>query len=322
MNINTNFQPETLINISSKIAFSNNLQKDKLPEILQKQIDKIKNCCLNEFGLPVQEAVGNCHFHCFEKFIQTKYNLLEDVCNMAVKYGNLESLKFWIEKDFKVSKYCIHSSILLEKFDIIVWLAQNYLKLFKEQEKEIFSIAAYNGNFKILKWLNKNKFNFDEKSCSQALCNKNFGVLKWLRQKNCPWDENTSNNAILCCNLKIVKWLWKNNCPFSKNSCWFTFGGNKDYVDCLKFLWEKGFEINEYHFEEVIKNEKLKCLEFLISKNCFHNNNCLILFFDLFLRKQNEIENNFFFMKNFYIQHKIINKNKFCDFCNLNDQTE
>jgi hypothetical protein len=315
------YQPESLIYISSKIAFSNNLKKNKFPKILQQHINKIKNCCLNKFGLPIQEAVGNCHFHCFEKFIKNNYNFIEDICTMAVKYGDLETLKFWIEKDFKVSKYCIQSSFLLEKFDIIIWLSKNYSKLFKEQEKEIFSIVAYNGNFKILKWLYQNKFNFDEKACSQALCNKQFNVLKWLRYKNCPWDEKTSNNAILCCNLKTVKWLWENKCPFSENCCWFTFGGNRDNINCLKFLYEKGFNINKYHFEEIVKNEKLKCLEFVISKNCFHDNYCLILIFDLFLKKKNIIETKFSLIKNFYIQHKdLILNNKICDFCELSDE--
>src|SRR5271163_1938115 len=52
-------------------------------------------------------------------------------------------------------------------------------------------LIALAGNFKLLKWVRKNKCEWNYWTCAHAASNGHFDILKWARLNGCPWNSIT-----------------------------------------------------------------------------------------------------------------------------------
>jgi hypothetical protein len=49
--------------------------------------------------------------------------------------------------------------------------------------------AAKSGNLKMVQWLRKTGYPWDETTCEAAAIKGNLEMLKWLQNAGCPWDK-------------------------------------------------------------------------------------------------------------------------------------
>ena len=113
---------------------------------------------------------------------------MENICDIAAKCGNLESLKWALSQNppYKLSKLTP-------------------------------AIAAGNNNLHIIKWLRSQDppCPWDSKICSFAALNGYLHIIQWARSQNppCPWNENTCEYAAENGHLNIIQWVRSQDPP-------------------------------------------------------------------------------------------------------------
>ena len=128
-------------------------------------------------------------------------------CNLWVKYGHLDCLK---------------------------WARENGCPW----DRSTCECAALHGHLDCLKWLRKNKCPSDAWTCAYAALNGHLKCLKWLRTDGCPWDKQTCSYAVANGHLDCLRWAHKNGCPWGRLTCAEARFGRS--LDCVKYARDNG----------------------------------------------------------------------------------
>ena len=79
--------------------------------------------------------------------------------------------------------------------------------------------VARGGNLKVLQWVRKNGYPWDEQTCSAAALGGHLEVLQWARDNGCPWNEDTCDAAARGGHLEVLQWAHGNGCPWDERIC-------------------------------------------------------------------------------------------------------
>nr|WIL04759.1 ankyrin repeat-containing protein [Cedratvirus duvanny] len=85
--------------------------------------------------------------------------------------------------------------------------------------KNVCTIAAKNGQLKVLQWARANGYSWNEDTCVYAAKEGHLEILQWLRANGCPWDEYTCAYTAENGHLKVLQWARANGCPWDENTC-------------------------------------------------------------------------------------------------------
>ena len=203
--------------------------------------------------------------------INSDYDLV-DLINYSTKSGNLEAIKYVVEKDkyvveedrrFKGFKDRLVSSVILPKaayyghLEIVKYLVENGADINAKDNNGWTSLihAAYNGHLEVVKYLVENKadinaigkyFGFDGlTSLMFASMNGHLEVVKYLVENGA--NINDRNEALMGASisghLEVVKYLVENGADIN----------TKDYVGITPLIYASmfgNFELVEYLIEK------------------------------------------------------------------------
>ncbi len=116
------------------------------------------------------------------------YLVDEDTCFYGCDQGNLDIVKFGLEKKCKWGGNCSQ-------------------------------FAAMKGHFNILQYVYENNLYWNERTSAAAASRADFDMVKWLNEHGCPWNRYSYFEAITNNDLVIVKYLCENGCPFDTSIC-------------------------------------------------------------------------------------------------------
>ncbi len=235
---------EYILKITDKRQFTqtckqyNNITKGIIENI--RIPNKIGNYILNCYGYGVEKFTYELFHDSYinlmpMKYINSKNRVIIDVltmngnmnllqlavdkgCNcylseyhseMAIKFGHLDVLKFFIK----------HGSIWITQFsitaathgqlDIIIWARKNNFPLYPNH---MYNVAVNHGHLDILKWL-ANNCGTDINSCYHAILHNHLDILIWMKSMGCPLNKGYYKLAKEKGYNDIVLWLENNGCP-------------------------------------------------------------------------------------------------------------
>jgi len=78
-------------------------------------------------------------------------------------------------------------------FDLIEYLAKN--KSLDKSNCDMCALAGKYGHLKMLKYLRKSGFSWDDRTCNFSEQNGHYECFKYAYEKGCPWGRITKNVA-------------------------------------------------------------------------------------------------------------------------------
>lgn len=114
------------------------------------------------------------------------------IASILNKADDLES---FYEKDASVTRLFVrHISLaaFYENHDVFNFVAKKFPSVAKSAD--VCHLAMASGNEDVVKFLIKNRYSMDERTCSAAAMHGNIGMLRWLRGESdwvCPWGRST-----------------------------------------------------------------------------------------------------------------------------------
>jgi ankyrin repeat protein len=198
-------------------------------DILQYYLDIYKSHYQTRNGIiPIcNEAITNNHFNCVKYLFENGASCdIFSVINV-IKNDRLEIFKY-LFKSIKINAHdsnlyktihyhtaissnaikCIkymhkkklHCAVKPDDLDIMI--KNNYFDLIeylattKSLDKsncDICALAGKYGHLKMLKYLRKNGFSWDDRTCNFSEQNRHYECFKYAYEKGCPWGRTTKN---------------------------------------------------------------------------------------------------------------------------------
>lgn len=168
-----------------------------------------------------------------ENSIFSRANLCnkKNLCTKTVEYGNVDFLKFVVEKGFPFDENTTATAVKKGYFNILIYLIEKGCSY----DKRICSFAAAEGNLNILRWACENGYPLDKSVCKYAAKNGHLECLVLARQYNCPWDSFVCDNASSGGHLNILRWAVENNCDFVPESC-LKEAKTNNHIDIVSYI--------------------------------------------------------------------------------------
>ena len=136
----------------------------------------------------------------------------EIFCEAAVRNGDLETLKWAVEKGYPWDKDTLAlDAAHFGHLEILQWAITQGCPLVME----ICAVAAGGGHLEVLKWAREQGCPGNDAICSFAAGEGRLEVLKWARAQNppCPWDHWTYDMAKDSGRPEVLQWVIDNGCP-------------------------------------------------------------------------------------------------------------
>ena len=108
------------------------------------------------------------------------FGKLEDICNLAIKYGQLDCLMYLREQGCKM-------------------------------EETSCDIAARYGQLKILQYLREEGFEWSADTCKAAVARGQLECLKYLHEEGCPWNSSALYLARQTKRTKCIRYMLEND---------------------------------------------------------------------------------------------------------------
>jgi len=106
------------------------------------------------------------------------------------------------------------------------------------------NLAAKEGYFEIVKWLNQNKYKFNEYTLADAAFSKKLLLVQYLYEHKCEQNRHTVTGAIIGGNLDVLKYLVNNNCEMPSHNKLARISGSAGSIDVVEFVVNKCFGDN------------------------------------------------------------------------------
>lgn len=138
---------------------------------------------------------------------------MDNKCIIAVKNGDLESLKYAHEHGCS-------------------W------------DYQTCEVAAENGYLKCLKYAHEHGCPWDLRICNIAAKNGELECLKYAYEHGCPWNEYTCEFAAMYGQLECLKYAVENGCPWDDETG--EIAEDNGHLECLRYLHKQGFMKEEF----------------------------------------------------------------------------
>jgi len=149
----------------------------------------------------------------------------------------------------------IHMSTISEgHIDQFRWLMpENEIQFIKDHHYG--DTAAVSGQLDILRYLGKNKYNFNKWICNHAAISGKIEVMKYLRENGSFWYKGACENAAGNGHLEVLKYLHENGCEWDGYACVKAAEGG--HLETLKYLHENRCQWNEYTLSRAVLGGRL-----------------------------------------------------------------
>ena len=199
----------------------------------------------------------------------------DNMVKIAVVNGDLNSLKFLHENNFKINNSVCEFIANTNNLELLKWIHQKNFRI----HPNTCAIAALNNNLEMIQYAHENKCSWDTNTCANAALKNNIEILRYAHTNGCPWDAKTCAFAAQQNNFEILQYAHENGCPWDADTCSnAAFNGN---LQILKYAFENGCPWNsKTTYNAKIKNN-LECFTYACNNGCLEcltyefNNNFL-----------------------------------------------
>lgn len=130
-------------------------------------------------------------------------------------------------------------------------------------DQRLCTAAAGFGDVKMMEKLYAIGGKFEKPACDLAAFKGNFSVVKWLREKGGEsWEQATCKRAAAGGHLEIVKWALENGSVCDKYACAFAAAGGQ--IEVLKWMYSSGNGFDKSNcFAGAVRLSQIKVLEWM-----------------------------------------------------------
>ena len=184
-------------------------------------------------------------------------------------------------------KYIILENRILHQYKRIYYrvglrgnlnLIQKFLRLNKnnylnDNADYVMRGASKNGHKEILKWMKRNKYEFNRWTSAFAVKGNQFILLKWLIKHGCPIDSLCTTYCAKIGNFEMLKWL-VNKKKCGVNDYTVDLASRKGHFDIVKFLHKKHPEYGYNICCGASRGGHINLLEWALHKNFNFSGSC------------------------------------------------
>jgi len=134
-------------------------------------------------------------------------------------------------------------------------------------DEDTCSVAAREGQLRILQWLRARECPWDKRTCRAAARNGHLQLLKWAREEGCPWDYLTCSGAAYGGHLQLLMWAREQGCPWDGGSCSRAAAAG-GHLETLKWLKEEECPLDKWTCYEAAEGGNLVVLMWLREEGC------------------------------------------------------
>ncbi len=245
---------------------------------------------INEYGVE-KFTLEICHDKYFdmipERYIIPTNNMIVEALSSfyTIPLESYDSVIFFnkiplteiITNTSVTANYICSLAAYYGNFGMLKWLIKQKCAWFKTS-----LMLAKQGRLEILKWARENGCEWDQRTCSEAARYGHFELLKWALENGCVWDDKMFLNAAEGGHLDMLKWILP-RCKFSKKSTEnkklsvFKWGpllcsnaALNGHLDVLKWAIENGCKWDNQTCINAEKNGHLELLKWAIDNGCPH----------------------------------------------------
>lgn len=204
-------------------------------------------------------------------------------------------------KSFRLTYNCLNFVAREGDLDILKYIINNYFNEIKgeyfEVNPQILYEASKNGHINIIKWLYKNKYNYEVINASMAVSGAiqygNLNNVKWLIEHNFKYNKEDVYMAGTFNRVNILKYLLEEkNCEWDEYL--YNYAAKNGSLNVLKYLYKYSYNDlsmptwSSSTISSAAKNGHLKIIKYLRKKNCPWNEYTII---------QAAIDSNYNFQK-------------------------
>lgn len=134
---------------------------------------------------------------------------IDNVCNMAIEFGQFTCLRALHEQGYKCDEYTCINAIVAHDLKSLKYLHEHGCPWFTEcsQDKGTTSLIWRTPRTGFT-WYSKN-------TCAIAALHESFECLKYAHEQGCPWNWETCYAAKMRNNLECLNYARANGCPQS-----------------------------------------------------------------------------------------------------------
>jgi ankyrin repeat protein len=185
------------------------------------------------------------HFECFKYIAEHTpdiFNhdiipLFDQLCNLAVKCGQMQPLMWLHQRDWT---------------DTL--------------QESLVTIAVKNGQVNCLKYLCDLGGHLSNQMCTVTMTTNHFNCLLYLYQQGCRGDLTTIRVAVENGNLDAMIFLLEQKCPCDETIA--EHAARCGQVDCLMYLHQHGYPVNQKVCDAAIDEWHLDCVRYLVQNGC------------------------------------------------------
>ena len=235
------------------------------------------------------------------------YNFDHEDINTIARYANIDTFKLYIKSnkfnkllitDDFFSILIANNQIEIIKYAYELGMFQYWNNNIFILERGLIDLAGQYNRLEIMKFFLEKNYDWGLETIKYCILWNSYECLKYAHMNGCPVGDINSIELPSCLsNLNCMKYIneniidLKDNLMIKENletSSWRLKINTLNYLDkigfkftdkCINgaikndskniiiFYLEKGFEINDEHKKNLIKNKSIDCLKYLVEKN-------------------------------------------------------
>lgn len=164
----------------------------------------------------------------------------------------MDQLRYWMvyEIPYAIYKYVMNKKPNLDNFKDFFYEELTFLKSTKYFS--LMNKAAQHGYLNLIKYLHREGYQWNEKTCISAAHGGKLECLKYLHENGCKWNESTCAAAAWNGNYDCLVYARENGCYW--NTVTINDALYKGHLDCVKYAVENGCWYNKQECLKVAKD--------------------------------------------------------------------
>ena len=195
---------------------------------------------------------------------------IDNIIKYAAAEGCIELIKVAKQNGYILDKEIYIIAAANGQIEFLKYIKNDALCNFSLYEypwwnKYTCTSAAGNGNLKCLQYAYESGFSWDEETCAVAGENGKLECLQYAHENGCPWDKRTCEIAAKNGHFECLKYAHENGCPWDKTTC--DIAAINGHLKCLQYAHENGCPWDTATYWNAERNNHLDCSRYIYNNN-------------------------------------------------------
>lgn len=238
------------------------------------------------------EAMKYGHFECMRYAYENgdEINLPHSMI-LALKSGNLDSVKFVIENKIEYNKQVVETTVAAENenIELLEFLLElgyktdrnsmtacikaglEFMKLLFKYDKTLYEMlhstaCGYKGSVEKIKFLVDNKYpykynKYNSSLYAHAINHNNYDIVLYLFEQGFDFELKDSFVAVKVLDFKYIKFLIENGCTIDNET--FYNAAKYNSIECMQILIDAKCPVDEWSYIGALESDNIENFKFL-----------------------------------------------------------